>query len=250
MARTRVTHPKPLEEHPVDPDYACAFCVEKKVGDGKLFVTPSGRCCAIHGGDPPTASIGKQLAQVLLDSDREEANRRARDFVSGGSATEKPIDPRFPPLVAKTFLPGADWDAVFDRFGRWLSLGDNRGQEQFIRRAHEEGPEIVRDLYRTYLDVRAAREEWELRNDAMLGSMREQANDVLQAEKNKGLRSKAITEGDLDKKVAQMFSEAYVEQETKRRRYKAVEERAKHDVEVAQLRCRVLDTMMNRLRPT
>lgn len=176
-----------------------------------------------------------------------EAKADARMFVFGAKATEKPIDPRVPRLVETLFAP-SDWDVVFAKFEKWLSLGDRAREEAFIRKSHEEGPSIFRELYDAYLQIREARESWELRNDALLGSMREQATDVLQAEKNKGVRSKAITEADVDKKVAQMFPDEHAEQETKRRQYKFVEERAKHDVEVAALRCRHLDTMMTRLR--
>lgn len=253
----RSSPPSP-DELPVSPDWECGLC---EPGAGEVRVTPDGQhVCSIHSGGIPLAAKGsrtanrfffddapgKALADVIAKSEREDAERKAREFV-GGYAPEKPIDERVSRLVSTTFAP-VSWDGVFDEFDKWMELGDNRTSEHFIRVAHEKGPAIVRKLYAVYLQVREARESWELRNAALLGSMREQANDLLQAEKNKGVRSKQITEADIDKKTAQMFPDEHAEQETRRLRYKLVEDRAKHEVEVATLRCRILDTMMTRLR--
>lgn len=219
-----------------------------------VHATPAGTCCEKgHGGVDPLPTEEKTLASKLIAemeaSDKETATQKARDFVfaNANAAKERPIDPRFPAMVERTF-PGADWGAVFDEFEQWLELGDRRGEEAFIRLAHERGPAIVRRVFGAYTEIRLARETWEKQNDVLLGSMREQANDILQAEKQRGVRSKTITEADVEKKCAVLFGDEWEAQEIKRRKFKAVEERAKHDVEVATLRCRTLDTMMSRLR--
>jgi hypothetical protein len=253
---------RPLSEFSVSKEYECAEC------GGDLVDTPSGFVCAVHGGGPPHRAKGSarepdpmsvatpttvdtpsvtsaKLVEELEKADKEAATAKARSVVFGSAnaAVEKPIDPRYPIVVERTFAP-RDWNELFDRIDAWLELGDKRSEKAFVRKGLEQGPALVRDAFGAYLQIKQVREDWELRNDVVLGCMREQANEVLQAEKNRGVRSKAITEADVDKKVAQMFPDEHAEQESKRRKYKLVEDRAKHYVEVATLRCRVLDTLL------
>ena len=131
-----------------------------------------------------------------------------------------------------------------------MSLGDRRTEEQFIRRAHEEGPEIVKDIYDVFIQVRFAREAWELENQLMLGGMRDEAQKVLEREKERKLRTKAITIDDVTHKAASMFPDEWAAQEKRRLQYKLIEDRSKHCVEIGTTRCRVLDSMMARLRVT
>lgn len=204
---------------------------------------------------PSPTSIEKAIdASATLTGELEKADKqlaidhaRGLLFDSANRAAEKPIDDRYPALVERAFAP-IDWGAIMDEFEAWNSLGIARTSEQFIRKAHEEGPEIIRKLYDVYLQVKFAREKWELENDVVLGGMREAANDALQGEKARGVRSKAITEADIEKQVATMFPDEWAKQESRRKQYKATEDRAKHNVEVANARQKTLDTMMNRLR--
>ena len=78
--------------------------------------------------------------------------------------------------------------------------------------------------------------------------MREQATKALHGEKERGVRTKQITEKDVDTKCAAMFPDEWARQETKRLRHKLTEDRMKFAIENAQLRCRILDSMMARLR--
>lgn len=192
---------------------------------------------------------GKKLIEELekADSDAATANARALVFDSVNAPKEKPIDARVTKLVERTFAP-IDWEKILDRFDAWMSLGDRRGEEAYIRRAHEEGPAIVRDMLDVSIQIRFAREAWELENDVMLGSMRQQATEVLEQEKERKIRTKTITEADVAKKCASMFPDEWAAQEKRRLQYSLVEERAKKAYDVATLRCRHLDSMMARLR--
>lgn len=192
---------------------------------------------------------GSELASELAKADKETLidNARAAMFESANAPKERPIDKRVTGLVERTFAP-KDWNKVLDRFDAWMALGDSRTNEAHIRKAHEEGPEIVREVFDVYVQVRFARESWELENQAVLGSMREAASEVLEAEKMKKIRTKTITIDDVTSKVASMFPDEWAAQEKRRLQYKLVEDRSKHCVELGTLRCRILDTMMNRLR--
>ncbi len=200
-------------------------------------------------GPIPVADIAARLVDELEKSDREATTSKARAvlFDNANASKEKPIDPRFPALVERTLAP-KDWNVVLDRYEAWLELGDRRTEEAFIRRSHEQGPRILQDLHDAYIQVRNAREDWEGENDVVFAGMRDEANRALQLEKDRGTRSKTITEKDIELKCSSMFHDEWVAQESKRRRFKAVEDRAKACIEVAGVRCRVLEGMMARLR--
>lgn len=199
----------------------------------------------------PAAIIetGAALVAELEKADKETTRAKARGvvFENANQSTEKDIDARYGALVERTFGP-LDWNGVIDRYEAWLSLGERRTEEAFIRKAHEEGPSILQSLHDTYIQAKVAREEWELENDVMFGRMREAANESLQGEKARGVRSKQITEKDIDMECSRMFHDEWVVQESKRKRHKAVEDRLKACIEVAQYRCKGLDGMMAKLR--
>lgn len=192
---------------------------------------------------------GSALATELAKADKETLidNAKAAIFESANAPTERAIDRRMGGLVERTFKP-LDWEKILDRFDAWMALGDKRTDEQFIRKAHEEGPEILGSVQDLYVQVKFVREAWELDNHTMLGTMREAASEVLEAEKLKKIRTKTITIDDVTAKAATMFPDEYAAQEKRRRQYALVEERAKHCVERGTIRCRHLDTMMTRLR--
>lgn len=203
------------------------------------------------GTKTPDVDAAKALLDTIETADKETdiTNARAAMFESANAPRERPMDPRMGGLVERTFRP-LDWGKILDRFDAWMTLGNHRTEEQFIRRAHEEGPEIVKDVYDVFLQVRFARESWELENDTMLGMMREEASKVLEREKERKIRTKTITIDDVTHKAASMFPDEFAEQEKRRLQFKLVEDRSKQCVELGTTRCRVLDSMMSRLRVT
>lgn len=212
---------------------------------------------AALGGPTPAEPVkkpnppdnGEQLVAELTKADKETAisNARAVVFDNANKIEEKPIDRRMAGLVSRTFLP-MDWGKVLDRFEQWMALGDQRTEERFIRKAHEEGPEILGLVQDVYIQVKFAREAWELDNYTMLGAMREEASNILEGEKAKKLRTKTITIDDVTSKAASLFPDEYAAQEKQRRQYSLAEDRAKFAVERATIRCKHLDTMLHKLR--
>lgn len=195
------------------------------------------------------ADASQKLNAALESADKQTSTEAARAVVfdSANKPEFRPIDARFGPLVEKTLAP-RDWTKIVDRFEGWLSLGERRTEEAFIRRAHEEGPEILMSLHDAHIQAKHAREAWEQMNGVLFGGMREQAERSLQEEKDRGKRSKTITEKDVELETCRMFPDAYARQEGLRRSHKAVEDRLKACIEVAQVRCRHLEGMMARLR--
>lgn len=205
--------------------------------------------------DPRQVSIedvlenSRSLSSVIAEADKEAAIEQARQvhFDNANRAVEREIDPRYPAVVQRVFRP-MEWTDVLDRYDAWLELGEKRTEEGFIRKAHEMGPRLVQDLFDCYAQVRLARETWELENDVVFGDMREQATKCLEVEKERKIRTKTITEKDVDQKCAAMFPDEWARQESKRLRMKLTEDRTKFAIENAQTRQRVLDSMMSKLR--
>ncbi len=195
------------------------------------------------------AGASKKLLNVLEGADKETATEKGRAIVfdNANAAKEKAPDPRLLPIVERAFKP-KDWGSTLDRFDSWIELGDRRTEEAFIRKAHEEGPGIVQALIDCYLQVKYARETWELENDVCFAAMRDAATQALEGEKERKIRTKMITEADVEHKCAAMFPDEWARQESNRRRFKLTEDRSKHCIDTATLRCRHLDSMMARLR--
>lgn len=184
------------------------------------------------------AKVDAAIQSAAKETEVEQA--RAVTFASANAAKEKPIDSRYPPLVERTMKP-IEWLAVIDRYEAWLELGDRRTEEAFVRKARDMGPKIVQDLIDTWIQAKYAREVWELENDAVFGSLRAEATALLQAEKDRGVRTKQITEKDVDSKCAAVWPDEWARQESKRLRFKLTEDRARMCIENAQLRCRMLE---------
>jgi hypothetical protein len=233
------------------PGKVCSICLQPS------FDTSSGNTCPNHHGGaamidqsptfqlpaPPATAVTRLVDALLQPGAFKNVDSL---FESPNKAKEQPMDDRMVRLADDTFAP-LDWDAIFDEYEQWLELGDKRTSEPHIRLAHERGPGIVRRITLVWIQIREARTAWEKKNDVIFGAMREQATDVLQAEKNAKARSKTITEADVRLKAAELFPDEWQSQETQRKRYELVEERAKHDMENAILRVHVLETMMKRL---
>jgi len=222
-------------------------------GGGYMF-QPEIDLAAMAGPSPvgpieSSTDNGEQLVAELTKADKETeiSNARAMVFENANKPKEKTIDKRMANLVSRTFLP-MDWGKVLDRFEQWMALGDQRTEERFIRKAHEEGPEILGLVQDVYIQVKFAREAWELDNYTMLGAMREEASNILEGEKAKKLRTKTITIDDVTSKAASLFPDEYAAQEKQRRQYSLAEDRAKFAVERATIRCKHLDTMLHKLR--
>lgn len=228
MARVKKESGTPTPEAP-----AAAASTSPEIDLAKVAAPDNGAALAIE--------LAKADKATIID------NAKAVRFDNAHTAVEKLVDHRMPALVKRTFAP-LDWEKVLDRFDAWMALGDKRTDEQFIRKAHEEGPEILGSVQDMYVQVKFAREAWELDNTIMLGLLRKEAREMLETMKAKKLITKTITIDDVTEEAASNHPEEFAAQEKQRRQYTLVEERAKHCVERGTIRCRHLDTMMHKLR--
>lgn len=217
--------------------------VTEGVRDQVSAADPRAALAGVVGGASPDPA---KLLTVIETADKkvDEEKGRAVHFGKVNGAKEVPIDSRFPALVERAQRP-IDWDEVLGVYEGWLVLGDRRTDTASIRKAHEEGPSIIQQLVDVYLQVKRAREKWESENDVILGSMREEAVDALEAEKARGARKKTITEADIKARGATMFPDEWHLQAEHRREYKMVEDRAERAIDVAKLRQKTLDTMVH-----
>lgn len=215
-----------------------------------LAKSVAGIFAGFGGGPLPSKGEkgGVSLEQVLVDADKASKREVAQQVVFGSvnAATESPIDARFPALVERAQAPLV-WTEILDEYEAWLQLGDRRTDEAFIRKAHEQGPSIIRKVADLFFQAKRALETWEAENDVVFGSMREQASEALEEEKARGARKKTITEADVKAKAATLFPDEWPRQVSKRRDHAAVVKRAEHDLEVSKIRQKTLDGMIARL---
>lgn len=116
-------------------------------------------------------------------------------------------------------------ESVFirDLFAEWkeleraLEIGEKRSEHGHAVAALDKAASRAYKAHRLYLTARNMLEAWELDNEVIFGAMWSEATRSIQAEKEQGIRRKAITNDDIKKRCATMFPDEYRAQEAKRR---------------------------------
>lgn len=100
-----------------------------------------------------------------------------------------------------------DPNADYDRLNADLQVGRDASQCDWgtLANALERSHTNLKDAFRLYVAMKAISERLEFDCDQIEASMREDAVTKLEAEKEAGLRKKAITEGDVSMMMACLF---------------------------------------------
>jgi len=131
---------------------------------------------------------------------------------------------------------GAGYDRVVDRVFRIdadgeyaqletrlkLSMRASRADYGSVVDALDEAEDLARRAMALYVNGKVAVAAFEIDARVIEGALREQAVSGLEAEKERGERKKAITEGDVDGRIASMFPDEYRDLAVKRSKAKEV----------------------------
>lgn len=159
---------------------------------------------------------------------------------------EVPLAPWAERLVETVFID--DPFALYKRLEEELKVGPGRSDHGSVNRALDEAETNARLAYRLWLTAKAERERWEAENAGVFGAMREEALAVLQREKAQKIRTKQITDADVEGTCAMLYPDEYRHQHMRRRRAKWMEESMQHLAEMWSSRCRSLQTMLSKQR--
>jgi hypothetical protein len=112
----------------------------------------------------------------------------------------------------------------WERINKQLSSGEKRNDYATVQKHLDEGEEMARLAHQVFVNFKIEFRQFEIDSEIAHAPMRDEANAILQAEKKGGERNKAITDADVNAKMAELHPDAF-------RRYTI--EKAKFELAVA-----------------
>lgn len=184
---------------------------------------------------------GAELAEELKKPDPEawHVDRRPkRSYVEWGEDVDR---------IASSMVV-SDPLKEYDRLERELQVGDNRFDSGHVLTALDQAEANARMAFRVYVTLVRDVERWRLENAEVFGTMRREATQSLQAEKEAKSRNKTITEADIEAECAVMFSDQWTDQEMRKLKAKQVVESARNLLELWTKRAMSLTSLASKLR--
>lgn len=180
------------------------------------------------------------------EEEREQAANALEDAVqrAGGE-----VYSRFASTIEKV-LTVVDPDEDFERLERDLQVGRDASQCDWgtLANALERSHTNYKDAHRLYIAANAVAEQVDFDCDQIESAMREDALAKLEAEKESGIRKKAITEGDISAMVSCLFPDEVRRIHRKRNSSKNAASQLKALAEAWRLRCEGLKSLTNGAR--
>jgi len=186
----------------------------------------------------------------------EEAHREKRDtdkapppepgiqFISHNAPGGPTLSADFERIVERVFsLPDAL--SQYDRLEKALKLGDERTDKGSLKKALDEAEYNARMAHKLYVNAKIEKVGFEKDFAVLTAPMMLTATERLQAEKDKGTRSKQITDGDVQAMAAQMYPDAYRDHAIRVAKIAGMVEHTQKLSELWSQRCSGLQTQLN-----
>lgn len=199
---------------------------------------------------PDVETASAALVNAIKLAEQEEraehvSAARAAVFENPHAAKEKPMPAAMSQIVASSFLKEEDMVAEKKELEELLDSSKKIGhQANSLAKAEFE----ARRAFKLWISFKDMALKWELDNQVVFSDMKNAANKALQDEKDAKLRSKMITDADLNLMCATMFPDEWRAQEIRRARAKAAEKSLEHLVEMYGSYCRSLGTLVGKGR--
>lgn len=154
---------------------------------------------------------------------------------------------RFQQIVEKIFDAGDPLEE-YERLEKELVLGDQRSEYGAVRQSLDRAEDNARLAHKLYLAARAERKAWEADHAVTWASMRQEAQISLEAEKECKVRTKQITDADLEARQAILYPDEYKHGKTKAEKMKGMEDHIEHLKACWMSRCASLRCMLETMR--
>ena len=231
------------------------------------FEAPDGAgitCAMGHGGAPSLTleqlklrSSGKKPGEetsAALKKELEEANEREirelqkkpADWESPNKRHAVPLDEGFLAVVESLWVTNVQ--STYDTLEAALTVGDQRTDYGSVMRSLDEAERYARIAHKLWISGKLEKKRWELDNDVVFGAMRSEANRSLQREKENGLRSKLITDADVESRCATMFCDEWRAQEVARYKVHLMVDSLGNLAELWVSRCKSLQVILSKQR--
>ena len=136
----------------------------------------------------------------------------------------------------------------FKRLKTALRVGEKHRDYATLMKALDEAEDNARLAHGLFVNAKLISERFEADAALVEAAMRKEATSVLQSEKTKGERSKAITDADVSAQCATMFPDEWMRVQVDRRQHKLTVSHLEHLVTCWNSRCRSLQTMVAKVR--
>lgn len=195
--------------------------------------------------EPKTSTVvdlGKAIAE---ESAKREFRTEGLKVVSHHGGPHLSAD--FERIVERVFdLP--DPLAQYDRLESALKLGDARTDHGSIQKALDEAEDNARMAHKLWCNAKVEEVAFEKEFEVLQAPWLAEAHAKLQDEKDKGSRNKAITDGDVRAKAAELFPDEYRGSEVRKARVKYMVKQTEKLTELWTQRCSTLQTMQSNRR--
>lgn len=199
--------------------------------------------CAVEAAAEAIAETSAKLAGELDTNARPTGHVT---FDSANRAKESPLDPDFERIVETIFVEQPL--EMYTKLEKALRVGDGRADHGSVNKSLDEAESNARLAFRLSITAKLERDRWERENDVVFAGMRAEATSVLQREKDQKLRSKQITDADVESACAALFPDEWRHQEHKRRKVELMVKNMENLAEMWASRCRSLQAMLAKQR--
>jgi hypothetical protein len=212
-------------------------------------IEETAKAAAQAGADAARDIIAANGTAEKLKKELDANEPKRRDHVEFERANRKgpvPLNEGFERIVETLFVEKPF--ETYQKLEAALKVGDDRGDHSALNRSLDNAESNARLAHRLWMTAKVERERWEIENGIVFGAFKHEAMKTLQHEKDQGLRSKQITDADMETMCMVLFPVEYKEQEIKRKKVKATEESMANLAEVWLSRCRSLNAMLSKSR--
>ena len=197
----------------------------------------------------PRGAVAEASAPLAEEIAKNDVPAPFRGFPSAQPQSDRPrLSAPMQRIVEMTFLREDELLAAAEKLRTAIVIGAKRNDYGTVMEALDQAEENSRLAHRFMCTVKEERDRFEAGLEIVMSGMRTKANEALQWEKDNGKRSKAITDGDVESKMASLYPDEYESIRNERRRLELTSRRAENEVEIWSSRCRSLQTIASKLR--
>jgi hypothetical protein len=189
---------------------------------------------------------GELKTAMAQEQAKEDEIKHPLAWGSANRAGMVPVAKEFQAIVETIIVD--DPKGTYEKLERELVVGDKRTDYGSMMRHLDHAERNARDAHRLWQTAIIEKKRWEMENEVVLAAARSEATRSLQAEKEKGLRSKQITDADVESRVAAIFPDEWKAQQHERARMSAMVASLENLSEVWLSRCRTLQALVAKQR--
>lgn len=208
-------------------------------------------------GKPNNEETRKEIVDKTSAALRDSLNRptdeepfdpkaAAEAFVGRHKTTDVRVDERLDRIVERVVNVDALDD--YEELEGKLRIGEKRTEYGTVAKHLDDAEDDARRAHRLFVAAKLEYDRWVAETEVVLAPMRTEAVRALEQEKREGLRSKQITDADVVAKMAALYPDEFVHQESKRAKMKRTIDHLENFSDRWARRCGDLNALISTMR--